>query len=145
MKDFFKPEPVGILKVNIFKDGKIIESFQEKNLIVNGGRAAIANLIGGDTAGKSIVSIGFGTDGTLPVLTNTDLTDKFSKPVGFVSYPANETVQFDFTLEVGENNGVTIREFGLFCADGTLFSRKVRAAIDKTSAIRLEGFWTIQF
>ena len=136
---------VGVLNLKVIENGTVVETFQEKNLIVNGGRAAIAELIGAATSGKAVNTIGFGTGATLPELTDTALTGQFTKPVGFVSYPANETVQFDFTLEVGENNGVTIREFGLFCADGTLFSRKVRAAIEKTSAIRLEGFWTIQF
>ena len=127
-------------------NGNIIERYLDDNLIVNGGRDAIVRLIGGGGTGtKEVTQIGFGTDGADPIITNTALTTQFAKNVDAVSYPSNGGVQFDFTLTSGENNGVTIREFGLICADGTLFSRKIRAAIEKTAAISLNGTWTITF
>lgn len=138
-------KPKGVFKLKVFKDGELFEEYEDLNLIVNGGRDAIVKLIGAGTAGKVVDKISFGTDGTNPVLTDTAITGPFTKAIAGVTYPANETAEFEFVLLESENNGVTIREFGLLCNDNTLFSRKVRAAIVKTASIRLEGFWSITF
>lgn len=137
----------GIFYLEILdENGNIIEKYEDRNLIVNGGRSAIMQLIGGGGTGtKEVTNIGFGTDGANPIITDTALTNPFSKAVDSVTYPANDSVQFNFSLAAGENNGVTIREFALICADGSLFSRKIRAAIEKTAAISLNGTWTITF
>ena len=129
--------PVGKFYLEIFEDGKLIESYEDRNLIVNGGRDAIAKLIGAanTNADKRITQIAFGTNGADPIITDSAITAQFAKAIDGVAYPATETVEISFTLGSGENNGVTIREFGLLCADNTLFARKIRASIEKTSAI----------
>lgn len=143
-KDILKP--VGVFRLKTYDAaGKLLDDYEDRNLIVNGGRDAIVRLIGAGTAGKRVSQIAFGTNGGDPIITDVVIASAFVKPTASVSYPSNGTVQFDFTLELNENNGVTIREYGLLCVDNTLFSRKVRAAIDKTSAIRLEGTWSITF
>jgi hypothetical protein len=38
---------------------------------------------------------------------------------------------------------MAIREFGLLTADGRLFSRKTREAIDKTAHMSIVGAWDI--
>jgi len=62
-----------------------------------------------------------------------------------VTYPATGQARIAWSLELAENNGVTLREYGLLCDDDTLFARKVRADISKTNLVRLEGTWTIIF
>ena len=57
---------------------------------------------------------------------------------------ANNKVKFNFTIGTNVANGMAIREFGLFFADGTIFSRRVRAsAIGKESDIEITGYWEI--
>ena len=47
-------------------------------------------------------------------------------------------------LPENEGNGTAIREFGLLDG-GDLIARKVRARLDKTNAISLQGAWTLLF
>jgi hypothetical protein len=117
----------------------------ENNLVLSAAKSAMAALIGGGGAGKTIDRIGFGTDGAGPFPGDTALTGAYTKAVGAVSYPAAGQVRFDWSLGTGEGNGMTIREFGLGCTDGTLFARKTRGGIEKQSDISLTGSWTITF
>ena len=125
---------------------KVLEEYEDRNLVVNLGRNNAAQLLGGGSTTKNITQIGFGTSGVNPSPTDVDLTDKFQKNIASVSYPQTGAVAFDFTLDFGEANGKDIAEFGLFNADGELFSRKTRTnVIEKTSDIQITGTWTIQF
>lgn len=125
--------------------GRLVDEFVEENMVVTSGLNALTLLLSGDTSGDKIVTqIGFGSDGTPPVPGNTSLTTPFTKDLIATSVPGLTSVQYDFSLELTENNGAEIREFGLFTADGSLFARKVRAGvINKTSVVRLEGSWYI--
>ena len=144
MKDTSQIEGIFRMRV-IDRQGKIIQEIEEKNLVVNGGRNSTAALLGGNGANKQVTQIAFGTSATLPSLPDSDLTGKFIKAITTATYPQTGAVQFEWVLDYLEANGLAIREFGLFSADNTLFSRKTRDLISKTSYIRLEGTWTIQF
>lgn len=136
----------GILKVRVFKNGKLIDEFEERNLIVNAARVQMAHLIAGDTAERSIKFISFGTSGTAPQATDTAITNPYPKPVSGFSYPAMGQCQIDWSLTTAEANGKAIMEFGLLTEDGSLFCRRVRTTpINKESDISLEGTWTIIF
>ena len=125
-------------------DGNLLWEYEDDNLVVTTGRASMANLLGAATApNKHITHIHYGTNGADPVLSDTAITAPFAKAVDAVSYPAPGSVQFDFSLGLTENNGVTIREYGLISADTTLFARKTRAPIVKDNTISLTGTWTI--
>lgn len=123
--------------------GEVKEYYEDKNLVVTLGRQNIAKLLGGDAAGKPISLLGVGSNGTAPVLTDTALTDAFTKSISGVAYPAVNSVRYSWSLEAGDANGITIREFALLNADNVLIARKVRAEIVKSSAVRLVGAWTI--
>ncbi len=139
-------KPRGIFALKVIDDcGNVLENYEDDNLIVNGGRAAIANLIGAATSTKDVTQIAFGTNGALPLLTDTAITGAVTKAVNGVTYPSTGRVQFAWSLELAEGNGTTIREYGLLCQDNTLFARKTRAEITKNNTIRLEGTWTIIF
>lgn len=126
-------------------DGTLIDSIDEENLIVNGAKDQLARLVGGDGTNRKITQIGFGTGTTEASPNNTSLTGAFWKPVTSVSYPATGQVAFAWSLSTAEGNGLAITEFGLRCADGTLFARKVRAPIHKSDDLALTGTWTIIF
>lgn len=136
----------GAFKCRVFdRHGNVLEDYEADNLVVNGGRSGAAQLLGGTGTNKEVTQIAFGTSGTAAAPTDADLTDKFIKAIDSISYPQTGAVQFSWTLDFAEANGKNIREFGLFNAANELFSRKVREVIEKTSDIRIEGTWTIQF
>jgi hypothetical protein len=138
----------GILRYTVFKNGVPVENVEEQNLIVTAGRAQVAHLLAGEFTGRQITKIAFGTSGTAPALSDTQITNAFTKNlIGFV-YPAAGQVKFNWNLTTSEANGKAILELGLVCADTTLFSRRIRESgkpINKESDISIEGDWTIVF
>jgi hypothetical protein len=141
----------GHFYAEVRRGGTLVEVIDEKNLIVNGAKNQLARLLGGNVSGRSITQIGFGIGTTAAAPGDTALTlsplypSTSVKAIGSVAYPATGQVQFNWSLSTAELNGVPITEFGLLCQDGTLFSRKSRAPIQKESDLSLIGFWTILF
>lgn len=129
----------------IDRNGKVVETFIEKNMVVLNGKTNLTKLLGGSAAGKKVTQISVGTNGTAPTLADTNITSAFTKNIDSVSYPDASSVQFAFTIDNAEANGMTIREAGLILEDNTMFARKVRADFAKTSANKLQGLWTIKF
>lgn len=139
--------PTGIFSVKVIHDatGELLEEYTAENLIVGGGKAAQAALVAGAPIGKKVITIGFGTDGTPPANSDTTLTASYTKAIGSATFPDATSVLFSWTLGTSEANGMAIQEFGLLTYDSTLFARRTRAVINKTSDLRLEGTWKIQF
>lgn len=134
----------GCFKMRIYQKGKLIETYEDKNLIVDGAREAAAKLIAGEGEEKHIAKIAFGTNGNIPTPSDTAITDPFVKELAGVSYPVLGRSEFSWKLFASEANGKQISEFGLLCEDGTLWARKVRdEAIPKGPDIALEGEWII--
>ena len=144
-KNFEEDFPLkGILTIKVFKNGVLIDTIIENNLIVNGARDQVARLIAGNVTGRSVNRIAFGTNGTEPTVGDTSITNQFVRNVKGFSYPAMGKVQINWDLPVTENNGMAIMEFGLLTADNTLFARRIRQdPIYKEADISLEGDWTI--
>lgn len=144
-------EMAGLFRVEIRRHGELVRLIEEKNLIVNGAKNQLARLIGGNVTGRHITQIGFGIGTTAAAPGDTALTysplypSTSLKAIGSVAYPATGQVQFNWSLSTAELNGIAITEFGLVCQDGTLFSRKSRAPIQKESDLSLTGSWTILF
>lgn len=138
--------PSGLFILNVYRDGRIIEVFEEANLIVDGSKQTHARLLGGDVVNRSVSKFGVGTNGTAPAAGNSSLTGAFVKAVDSVSYPASNQVRFEFSLSISEANGMAIREFGLLTGAGALYARKVRSsALNKAADLALSGSWTITF
>lgn len=135
----------GHFVLEVRRSGILVAEFLEENLIVNGAKNQLARLIGGAGANRHITHIGFGIGKSAAMPGNTALTSPYIKAVGSVEYPATGQVRFNWSLSTAELNGVAITEFGLFCADGALFSRKQRAPIEKADDLSLTGAWTIVF
>jgi len=136
----------GFFKAKIYRAGKLIEVYESKNLITNVAKITMAQLLAGETAGKSITKIGFGTNSADPTVTDISLTNQFTKSISGFLYPEPGTVLFNWELLVTENNGMAICEFGLITDNGTLFARRSREnPINKASDISIEGSWAIKF
>ena len=136
----------GHLRIWVRKNGELVEKMDEHNLIVDNAKTVMAHLAGGDVASRSIAKVAFGTNGTAPAASDSSITDPYEKQVDAVEYPQSGQVTFHFSLGSSEANGKQIREFGLLCADGTLFARRIRSeALAKEQDITIDGEWTIAF
>lgn len=126
--------------------GKIIDRYEDPNMIVNLARIAMSILVseGGDS-GKIITTFGVGTNQETATPSDTSLTDIYTNQIWGHDFPEPGTVRFFWRLGYDEANEKNACEFGLFCADGSLFSRKVRSPIYKASDIAFEGEWSIIF
>jgi hypothetical protein len=138
----------GILRYKVYKSGVLVEEIDEQNLVVNTAKEQLARLISGDFNGRNITKISFGENGILPNEADTTITAPFTKNISGVIYPDVGQVQFNWELTINEANGKGILEFGLICADGTLFSRRAREKgkpLNKESDISIIGQWIIIF
>ena len=136
----------GVFRMRVCRRGVLAEEWEERNLIVDGARALMARLVAGDSGGTRINRIAFGKSGNIPVPDDAEITEPFIKLLDSHSFPAARQVMFNWPLAAIEANGKEIREFGLFCADGALFARRIRdRPIYKESDIALEGEWIITF
>lgn len=146
LNDNLERNPTGFFSLDIFVGGKLVEHFEDHNLIVDNSKQIHAKLLGGAFTNQNVAQIGFGTNGAAPVAGNTSLTGAYTKAIDSVSYPTTSQVQFNFSLASSENNGMAILEFGLFTAGGTLYARKVRSAsLNKDTDVSLSGSWIISF
>ena len=136
----------GCFRMRVYRKGKLIDQYEDRNLIVNGARLAAAQLIAGAGSGKHISKIAFGTNGNIPTPDDAAIASPFVKNLDGAAYPVLGQAEFSWKLLATEANGKAIIEFGLLCEDGTLFARKVRGeAIPKGPDIALEGEWIIIF
>lgn len=133
----------GIFTLRIFKDGKLLEKYVDKNLVVNLGRQAAASLIANGDVNKIVTQISFGDNNTSPTVSDSAITNQYKKTLDSYSFPSPGSVLFAFTLGNSEANGLNISEYGLQTADNTLFARKVRSSILKDNTISFTGTWEI--
>lgn len=144
--DEWGQRPSGLFELRVFRRGRLIEEWAERNLVVDNYKVTHASLLGGDTANRSVTQISVGTNGTAPAAGNTAITNPFTKAVSGVTYPTSSQVRFSFSIGTAEANGKAIMEFGLLTAGGLLYARKTRAAaLNKESDISFSGTWTLSF
>lgn len=137
--------PTGKLTLRVY-DISGVELWQttENNLIVDTGYNAAAEALAG-VAGAKIAKIAVGTNGTAPTGSDAEITAPIYFDIKSIEYPTPATVRFNFSMGYTDAVGTTICEFGLFTSDGRLFSRKVRAPIEKTRYMSLVVAWEITF
>ena len=132
----------GSVELKIYRNGVLEEIEREHNLIVTAGRSKLAKLLGGWYSG-GINRVGVGTGSTPAADTDTGLTSPVYIPVKSVEY-STAKVRFNFVIGTSDANGVNIRELGLFFADNTMFSRRVRkSVIGKEADLQITGYWEI--
>ncbi len=127
------------------KEGNVIDTYEDHNMIVNLARIAMSELVSEGKESKIITKFAVGTGNATATPTDTNLTDIYINDITGHSFPEDGCVKFEWYLDYNEANDMNITEFGLLCDDATLFSRKVRPAIYKASDLAFEGEWTIIF
>ena len=107
--------PKGI--VRIFSRGALV--WECRNLFVNAGLPALANLMAGVTSGQYALAVGFGSGAAAPTVADTDLSTapKYYNSVGIHTFPNSGSVQFNYALSATADYGalgMTVQEVGLF-------------------------------
>lgn len=125
-------------------DGSLIFCYEDKNLVVLGGKTNISKLLAGAADGKPITQVAVGTNGTAPAAGDTALTNEFKKALGSPTYPDTQTVQFNGEILGTEVPGMTIREYGLYTQSNVLFARKVREGDTLNSGEKFIINWKIK-
>lgn len=107
--------PKGI--VRLFSRGALV--WECRNLFVNAGLPALANLMAGATSGQYALAVGFGSGGAAPTVNDTDLSTapRYYNTVGTHTFPNSGSVQFNYALSATGDYGalgMTVQEVGLF-------------------------------
>ncbi len=130
------------------KNGEVVSSVTEKNVIVNAAKIALAHLISDGAASQKVVKhFAVGTSVTTALATDTQLGNQvFQNDVVSYDFPEDGQVRFNWELGFNDANGYDIAEFGLICSDGTLFAHRVRSStVFKSDDLSFSGTWTIVF
>lgn len=124
------------------RQGEVVATYTQHNLIVDSGYQAVAGALAG-VEGAKIAYFAVGTNGNDPAPADTAIENGVCVPLTFEVLD-NAAVRFDFIVDYDIANGKDIQEFGLLTQDGRLFSRLTREEhISKTEEMMLAGSWTI--
>lgn len=145
----------GEIHLEVYKKKKIIAEINDHNLVVDAGRRRLAELAAGKVgsyAESYLTHIGLGSGSEMEKVGDTALENQQLFPLTSIELNGRD-VKCNFLISENEANGLSIRELGLFCADGTMFSHRVRrneetgevGVIEKFSDIELKGFWILHF
>ncbi len=134
----------GTLQYTVYKNGVAIEHVEEHNLVVDGGRHRLAQLVAGDsTYGVERIGVGTGIDAEFH--TDTALTNQLTFPVTGHTVDAGDAI-FSWRLSENDANGMEIHEFGLFDTYSTMLTHQVRSrSIGKEADIVIQGTYTLHF
>ena len=134
----------GDFHLAVYKGGEIIGRVDDHNLVVDAGRIRLAELAAGKS-GSCITKIGVGSGSTAEAADDTELDGQPLFPLTSATVDGRDA-RFDFLIDNSQANGLKIHEFGLFCADGTMFSHRVRTGlIEKEDDIQIKGYWILHF
>lgn len=134
----------GAIVYDIFKNGVLIEHVEDHNLVVNGGRTRLAQLISGKST-SFITQIGFGTGSVNPSLEDTTLDNLRTINISS-SAVDGQSVTFNWFLDENTCNGMNITEFALFASDGVMITHQVRGrVIGKDVDITVSGKYILTF
>jgi hypothetical protein len=151
MEDEMKEETIkmrGDVNITIIDSDGNKEIQEYKNLIVNGGKTAMAKLLGGDSgyATDQISKIAYGTGSTAATTGDTALGASVLVKTATVTYPAFNKVMFSATMGTSEGGSNTFQELGLLTNNHSyLFSRLIISPITKSAAYQIQVDWTISF
>ena len=134
----------GDFHLAVYKGGEIIDLVDDHNLVVDAGRIRLAELAAGKSS-ACITKIGVGSGSTAEAADDTELDGQQLFPLTSATVDGRDA-RFDFLIDNSQANGLKIHEFGLFCADGTMFSHRVRTGlIEKEDDIQIKGYWILHF
>src|ERR1039457_5437547 len=103
--------PIGIVRIRLVQQGRIVWRYEGRNLFVTGGRPALAALLGGDTTGEFAAAVGFGSGSNAPTVTDSALTARaYYNALDSHSEDGNGSVTFNWSLTTADTgaDGINI-------------------------------------
>lgn len=141
----------GVIRYRVYKNDRLIETVEEHNLVVNGGRQWLAELVCGDSTDR-ITKIGVGEGTSEEKLTDTGLSNCEivlidSHNVGASNISGYSfAVTFHWQLTTSQANGLNIREFALYTGLERMVTRQVRGSvIGKANDVKVVGEYSLHF
>ena len=132
----------GELELKFYKNGILIKTDKDHNLITAKGISYLLAGIRGTGTSHIISKIAIGTNSANPSSTDTAITN----PVDIVitsTEIAGSSMVIKFNIGALVANGVTISEFGIITRGDGLFSRRVVTPFLKNQDLTIECTWTI--
>lgn len=157
----------GVFGIRVYNirngEKKCIRRILKKNQIVNTGRQALVELLAPgvtDQYERQLWCISAGTSNTPPTISDTTLISKVwdhaftaGEITQVISPPNTFEILISVTMGVGENNGETLREAGIYTrgdndvpASSTtrvLYARQVHPDIVKTASMTIDYEWRL--
>jgi hypothetical protein len=151
--------PIGIVRIRLVEGGRIVWTYEGKNLFVNAGKPALAALLGGDTTGEFAAAVGFGSGSNAPTVNDSALTaPAYYKALDGHTEDGNGGLTLDWSLTTSDTGaqGLTIQELALFAnhasaglpgttAPTPMLARKTIAPIAFGAGMSISGTWTLTF
>jgi len=141
----------GSVKV-VLKDAETGEEtvvLEDKNLVVSQAASLMAAMAAGIANSEiGYIELGDPAPATPPSLSDTTLEQTTGQQKAVAPTVLNNTATFVATWAVGEGNGFTFTEAGLFTnpfGAGTMFARKTGFSIVKTAAFSMTFTWMLTF
>ena len=138
-------EEIGIkgkLKIELIRDGKIIQTEKVNNIIVTTGKSLVATLVSG--SGTSFSHMAIGTDSTTEVVGDTALTAEVGRVTLTSKATTNNVIAYVGDFPAGTGTG-TIVEAGILNAasSGTMLNRATFSSVNKTASDALKITWSV--
>ena len=138
-------EEIGIkgkLKVELIRDGKVIQTERVSNIIVTTGKGLVATLVAG--SGTAFSHMAIGTDNTTEVITDSALTSEVGRVTLTSKAVTANVIDYIGDFPAGTGTG-TIVEAGILNASssGTMLNRATFSSVNKTASDALKITWSV--
>jgi len=138
-------EAIGIkgnLKIELIRDGKVIQEEKVSNIIVTTGKGLVATLVAG--SGTAFSHMAIGTDNTAEVVGDTALTSEVGRVTLTSKAVTNNVIEYIGDFPAGTGTG-TIVEAGILNAasGGTMLNRATFSSVNKTASDALKITWSV--
>ncbi len=138
-------EEIGIkgkLKIQLIRDGKVIQEEKVNNIIVTTGKGLVATLVSG--TGTAFSHMAIGTDNTAEVIGDTALTAEVGRVTLTSKAVTANVIDYIGDFPAGTGTG-TIVEAGILNASssGTMLNRATFSSVSKTASDALKITWSV--
>lgn len=142
LKEIDRLKVKGELELKFYKDGVLIKTDKDHNLITNNGYTSLFNSLSGNAV-STISKVQLGTNTTAANKNDTAITTPVDLTI--VNKVVSST-SLVITFSIGSlvANNVMVSEFGLITSDNKLFSRRTVTPFLKIQDLSVEGTWTIK-
>jgi hypothetical protein len=126
-------------------DGEVKQIEEVSNLVVDAGKAHIADRLSTTPTGAAMGWMAVGTGGTAPAAANTALGTELDRNATTSITDAANVVTYVGDWAAGDATSATIQEAGIFNAAsvGTMLARATFTAINKGASDTLKITWTV--